>query len=94
MEQEGLPTIWFTLSAADKYWYDLIQFIYGSGILPNFLDELEFAKWRRKLIQENQHNLKSNGHGFVLNVKSMMWGMDTDVYSWKKIWDLSYIQPM
>ena len=55
MEQKGLPTIWFTFSAADNHWRDLSELIYGHKELPNFANEMEYAKWRRKLIRENQH---------------------------------------
>ena len=55
MEQEGMCSMWFTLSAADNHWLDLHQLIYGNTTLPRFDTELLSAQWKRKLVRENQH---------------------------------------
>ena len=44
IEQEGMPTSWFTLSAADNHWLDIIRIIYGDRIMPQFNTEHEKAK--------------------------------------------------
>ena len=36
IQQEGLCTIWFTLSVADNHWLDLNRIIHGNRPLPNF----------------------------------------------------------
>ena len=50
----GMPTMWFTFSAADNHWLDFARCIYG-GDLPAFQSVKEAAAWRRKLIRENPH---------------------------------------
>ena len=55
IEQEGMRTIWFTLSAADNHWLDLSKLIRGEKPIPTFENEFEKAKWRRKLVRDNPH---------------------------------------
>ena len=53
MQQEGLPTLWFTHSAADNHWQDLHKF---NGC-PEGQDWSEDTKamHRRKFVQDNPH---------------------------------------
>ena len=42
MDQEGICTMWFTLSAADKHWVDLDRLLHGKGsILPEISNPIE-----------------------------------------------------
>jgi hypothetical protein len=54
MEQAGMCTIWFTLSAADNHWVDLSQ-LFGNDSFPVDGNERQKEKWRRKAVRENQH---------------------------------------
>ena len=56
IDAKGMPTMWFTLSAADNHWVDLHKCMYGSDRpLPNLANELAKVKWRRKMTRENPH---------------------------------------
>ena len=55
MEQEGMCTTWFTLSAADNHWLDLNKIIYGDREIPVFATEAEKSAWRRNLVRNNPH---------------------------------------
>ena len=56
IDSKGMPTMWFTLSAADNHWIDLQQLMYGRDIgYPDMDDEEAKAKWRRKMTRENPH---------------------------------------
>ena len=52
MEQEGMCTTWFTLSAVDNHWLDLNKIIYGDREMPVFANESEKLKWRRNLVRK------------------------------------------
>ena len=55
MDQEGMCTTWFTLSAADNHWNDLSRIACGDSPIPNFSTEKDKAKWQRKLVRNNPH---------------------------------------
>ena len=55
IEQEGMPTFWFSFSAADNHWLDLHKIITGSDYDPFTDNALHNAKIRRKLVRENPH---------------------------------------
>ena len=61
MEGKGMPTLWFTFSAADNHWTDLheISSSANDNTEENSLNEKEKAKRRRKYIRENQHIVDS-----------------------------------
>ena len=53
IKQLDCPTIWFTLSFADKHWQDLHRLF---GYPPNnIIDEETLAKWKCKLLNDNPH---------------------------------------
>ena len=54
MEQSGMCTIWFTLSAADNHWLDLSRLFGGDSFPVNGTEHVK-EKWRRKSVRENQH---------------------------------------
>jgi len=55
MEQEGMCTWWYTLSAADNHWYDLHRIINGDMPVPTFSNEKEKFQHRQKMVLKNQH---------------------------------------
>ena len=55
MEQEGMCSIWFSLSMADNHWDDLHRALDPKLEERDFADEKEKAKWKRKLVRENPH---------------------------------------
>jgi hypothetical protein len=55
MEQEGMSTIWFTLSAANNHWDDLHKLVMDGVRHPAFLTEEDKAKYRRKLVRVYPH---------------------------------------
>ena len=59
IQQEGLCTTWFTLSAANNYWLDLNRIIHSNRPLPEFANELKKAKQRCKLVCENLYIVDS-----------------------------------
>ena len=52
MEQEGLPTLWFTLSAADNHWEDLHVLLGSESHLGPDATEEDRAKARRKAVRD------------------------------------------
>ncbi len=55
MEQEGMSTMWFTLSAADNHWDDLHMLLMDGTKHPEFPTQEDKAKYRRKLVREYPH---------------------------------------
>ena len=61
MECKGMPTAWFTFSAADNHWHDLHKLIYSNddvyynNIAYNDLDELQKLRFRVNTIRDYQH---------------------------------------
>ena len=56
MESEGLPSIWFTFTAADNHWLDLFRLLkLDTAEYDALRHEHEKAKYRRKLVRENPH---------------------------------------
>jgi hypothetical protein len=60
IEAKGMPTFWFTWSAADNHWEDLHRLLYPGTTPPTFgtqsvMDELKKALHRRKLVRKNPH---------------------------------------
>ena len=51
MDSEGMPTFWWTFSAADNHWFDLHEI---SGQVYD-RTEKQKAKQRRKFVRDNQH---------------------------------------
>lgn len=68
VRQLGLPTLFFTLSAADMHWPDLYKFLLNSDENPNSLTDAT----RRKLIEENPAKLDAffveRGDTFITQV--------------------------
>ena len=56
MDQEGMCTMWFTLSAADNHWVDLHRLLYGKGAyLPDISDPIKNVRWKNKMCQKFPH---------------------------------------
>ena len=55
IEQEGMPTEQFTLSAADNHQLDLNKIIYSDRPMYSFRNEFEKAKWQREIARDNLH---------------------------------------
>ena len=55
MEQEGFCTLWYSCSAAENYWHDLMVIIDPKFDTREFDSEEDKAKYRRKLVRDNQH---------------------------------------
>ena len=55
MEQEGMSSIWFSLSMADNHWDDLYRALDPHILDRNFETEQERCKWKRKLVRDNPH---------------------------------------
>ena len=49
MEQEKLPTIWFTLNNVYNHCLDLNMLINGSDKFPTLDDKAQAVTWQRKL---------------------------------------------
>ena len=64
MGEKGMPTMWFTLSAADNHWEDLhvLSSSMGTATATPFMSEAENAKNRRKWIRKNPHMTDSYFH--------------------------------
>ena len=56
-ESKGMPTLWFTFSAADNHWLDLHHIELHP--IDNTLNQKEKATVRRKFIWENPHIVDS-----------------------------------
>ena len=54
-----MPTIWFTLLAADNHWLDLNKIIYGDHQILVFANKVLKAKWKCKLVYNNQYIIDS-----------------------------------
>ena len=52
-----MPTLWFTLSAADNHWIDLFKTLHGT--VPHFENPQDFVKWKRKQVRDNPHFVDS-----------------------------------
>ena len=81
MVQEGLPTIWFTFSAADNHWTDLFLCLYD-GTLPNFDDNNSFNKWKRHVVRENPHLVNAFFHKRFGTLLKHFFGESTFDCSW------------
>eukprot|EP00978_Attheya_sp_CCMP212_P025564 scaffold82462_cov32-Attheya_sp.AAC.2 len=58
IDAKGMPTMWFTLSAADNHWVDLHNLIFGRDIgYPDLNNEEAKAKWRNKMTRENHPHI-------------------------------------
>ena len=68
-DQEGMPTFWFTLSAADNHWLDLHKIMDPSIETRVFLNEKDKLKWKRKLVRNNPHIVDAF---FQMRVKLML----------------------
>ena len=56
MDQEGLCTMWFTLSTADNHWVDLHRLLYGKmALLPYLNDTVKNIRWKNKICQKFPH---------------------------------------
>ena len=56
MDQEGVCTMWYTLSAADNHWVDLHKLLYGrNSYLPDLTDAKAVIKWKNKMCQKFPH---------------------------------------
>ena len=56
MDQEGICTMWFTLSAADNHWVDLHRLLYGRGsCIPNLNDPIKNVRWKNRMCQKFPH---------------------------------------
>ena len=55
MQQEGFCTLWYSCSAAENYWHDLMVVLDPKFDFREFANEEERAKYRRKLVRDNQH---------------------------------------
>ena len=61
-------TTWFTFSAADNHQLDVNKLIFGDREILEFANEYEKAKWRRKLVRNNQHIVDSYFYDRIKNV--------------------------
>ena len=61
MVQEGVPSIWFTFSAADNHWHDLFSFL-CDGDIPSFVSNEAFTAWKRRVVREHPHVVNSYFH--------------------------------
>jgi Helitron helicase-like domain at N-terminus/PIF1-like helicase len=59
MQQKGMPTMWFTLSAADNHWPDLHELAGPGGGPATATGEQEKAAWRRSWVRRNPHIVDS-----------------------------------
>ncbi len=68
VEQIGLPTLFFTLSAADLHWPGLFKFLSPNEDLQSMSD-----RKRRKLVEENPDKVDSffalRGKTFITEVR-------------------------
>ena len=61
MEEKGMPTLWFTLSAADNHWKDLHKLAVSDALAAQFqqqqshYSQKQKAAKRRKWIKKNPH---------------------------------------
>ena len=56
MNQESLPTSWFTFSAAENHWVDLHKLLYGKGsYLPNLNEPIANVRWKNKMCLKFPH---------------------------------------
>ena len=61
MESKGMPTAWFTFSAADNHWHDLHKLVYSkdnvfyNDTAYNDLDELDKLRFRINTLRHYQH---------------------------------------
>ena len=60
IEQEGAPSVWFTMSMADNHWEDLHKCMNrdakgNATPFPTFNSLEEEASWKRKCVRENPH---------------------------------------
>jgi hypothetical protein len=70
IKQKGCPTIWMTLTFADKQWQDLYQVIEITQ--PLHLDNEGILKWRQQLLLKNPHIAK-NTHSDVVIILLEVW---------------------
>ncbi len=50
MEQDGMSTMWFTVSAADNHWDDLNKLLMDGARHPEFPTQEDKAKYRGVLV--------------------------------------------
>ena len=57
MAQEGMCTLWFTFSAADNHWVDLLELLMGDDIARAYdiKTDKEKAVMRRERRRKNPH---------------------------------------
>jgi ATP-dependent DNA helicase PIF1 len=83
MQQKGMPTLWWTFSAADNHWIDL------HALNPkeceessNLLNEEQKAKKRRKWVRDNPHIVDSYFHDRVILLLKTYLGKDSLEVDW------------
>jgi hypothetical protein len=70
MEQEGMSSIWFSVSMADNHWQDLARALDPPGDEPRvFESEADAAKFRRKMVRDSPHLVDAF---FMHRVKAML----------------------
>ena len=60
MENDGMPTLWFTLSMADNHWSDLQSLFHRDARghrtpWPEHNSEQDRAQWRRRFVRKHPH---------------------------------------
>ena len=88
MEQEGMSTMWFTLSAADNHWDDLHVLLMDGATHPVFPTEEAKAKHCRKLVRQYPHLLDHYFYERVQVPLKSFFGQDTALaakWTWFRI---------
>ena len=67
IEQLGMCSLWFSFSMADNYWHELYRIL--NHVARDFANEMEEAKFRRKLVRDNPHIVD---YFFNLRLKAML----------------------
>ena len=82
MQEKGMPTVWFTLSAADNHWKDLHKLAVSDALAARFqqqqsqLSQKKKAAKRRKWIKKNPHIVDYYFHLRTKQFFSSIFGKD------------------